>query len=187
MFKWFIIVALLLTGCQLENKTYNTPFIEMNATNIDMKEHKDFCIKNTGDMFCKNAPSVGDIKPSKKYAVNIANIMKLNNKYQVSNEWHHNTTVYEELIGDCEDTAMTIINHMVNEGIDKKYLYLVYRLTSETTAHMFVAVDTDEGLLHIDLGNGNGKPLEENINFYMPMTDVGVNKWIKGNIKKEIK
>ena len=70
--------------------------------------------------------------------------------------------------------------HMINEGIGKEWLYLVYRLTSESEAHMFLAVDTeDRGLLHLDYAN-SGYPIEPQINFHLPMTNV--NKWIKGNI-----
>ncbi len=183
MFKIIIIaLILLLQGCD-GTPTYNTPFIEVKQDTAYMTDYYNFCDESPDDMFCKNQPSIGDIKPTRKYAVSVSNTMKLNNEYIVTDEWYHNQTVHEELIGDCEDTAMTIIAHMVNEGMDKKYLYLVCRMTSETTAHMFVAVKTDEGMIHIDAEEGNGKPLEENINFYMPMTDVGVNKWIKGNIQ----
>ena len=107
--------------------------------------------------------------------------MNSNFTYIADDTWHYNQSVESLLRGDCEDIASTMAQHMINEGIGTQYLYLVYRKTSETTAHMFLAVDTsDEGLLHLDYAN-SGYPIEDNINFYLPLDDVSV--WVKGNIR----
>jgi predicted transglutaminase-like cysteine proteinase len=104
-------------------------------------------------------------------------------KYYSDSIWHYNQSVYEYLKGDCEDIASTMAQHMINEGIGKEYLYLVYRKTSETTAHMFLAVDTsDKGLLHLDYDN-SGYPIEDEINFHLALDNVGVYSWVKGNIR----
>ena len=183
MFKILILFLLLLVGCK-QDLSYNTPYIEDNRTSVVFKGHIDMCYEIPTSIFCEDSPSVGDTRPTMAYAVTIANRLDNNTRYEISDNWHYNYTVDEYLIGDCEDVAMTIIQHMVDEGIDKKHLHLVYRLVSTTEAHMFVAVDTiDRGLIHIDYA-GSGGPIEEQINFHMRMDNVGVYRWIKGNIKQ---
>ena len=175
-----IWIAIALTGCKESVQTYDTPFIEMEQSTLILPYQVEFCKYNPDDMFCNTKESIGDIRPTKEYATELGYTMARNNDYKLTNEWYYNDTVYETLIGDCTNSALTIVKHMFDDGIDMKYVYLVYRLTSETTAHMFVAVDTEDGLIHIDAEEGNGLPIEEQINFHLPMTDVS--KWIKGNI-----
>ena len=134
-------------------------------------------------MFCVNTESTGDIQPTLAYTMNVLKEMNSNFKYTYNDKWIYNNNIHEQLNGDCEDIASTMIAHMVDDGIDKKYLHLVYRKTSETEAHMFLAVDTiDEGLRHLDYAN-SGYPIEPQINFHMRMDNVGIYKWVKGNIK----
>ena len=182
MKKILLILVVLFVGCK-EDLSYGTPYIEDNMTNIVFKGHIDMCYERPTSIFCEDSVLTGDTRPTMAYAVSIANRLDDNTRYEISDNWHYNYTVDEYLIGDCEDVAMTIVQHMVDEGIDKKYLSLVYRLISTTEAHMFVAVDTiDKGLIHIDYAD-SGKAIEEEINFHMPIDNVGVYRWIKGNIR----
>lgn len=181
-FVLLLVLSLLLTGCYSSIKYGYLSYVEDNINKLVLSNHKTFCEENPEDMFCKNDISIGDIQPTQAYALGLAKTMFNNTSYKVTDRWYHNKTVYEHLTGDCEDVAMTIVNHMIDDGIDRKYIVLVYRMTSETTAHMFVAVNTiDAGWIHIDYEN-SGYPLEDRINHHMLMTDVGVYKWIKGNI-----
>ena len=184
MKAYFIIsiliwIAIALTGCE-SVQTYDTPFIEMEQSTMTLGAQREFCKANPDDMFCTTPTSIGDSIPTKEYATKIGYTMARNNLYKSTYEWYYNDTVYEKLIGDCSNSALTIVKQMYEDGIDMQYVYLVYRMTSETTAHLFVAVDTEDGILHIDAEEGNGLPIEEQINFHLPMTDVS--KWIKGNI-----
>lgn len=179
--KYILVLLLMLVGCGKVN-TYNTPFIEDGYDSIVFKGQQEMCDDKTDSIFCVNSESIGDIMPTVPYAHSIVEGLRKNTKYKVSDDWHYTNTVHEYQVRDCEDEAMTMIKHMVDGGIDKKYLYMVYRLTSKTTAHMFVGIMTNKGLMHMDLNTGV-RPIEDKINFYMPMTNVGVNSWIKGNIR----
>ncbi len=180
-YLFVIFISMMLIGCY-EVESYNTPFVNDNIEKIAFKGQIEMCKEKPNSIFCENTPTIGDIKPTQRYSILLANELDTNTYYKVSDSWHYNETIYNYLIGDCEDVAMTLINHMVEDGIDKKYLYLVYRLVGDHEAHMFVAVDTEVGLIHLDYKN-SGKPIEEQINHYMPMSNAGVNNWIKGNIR----
>lgn len=178
------MVALLLVGCGNNTTIYgDLPFIEIESDNIYAIEHIELCERKPESIFCKQSPSIGDIRPSRKYTLEILREMNSNFTYTSNDVWIYNDTVYEDLRGDCEDIASTMAKHMIDDGIGKEWLYLAYRKISETEAHLFLAVDTiDAGLLHLDYAN-SGYPIEPRINFHMKMTDPGVYKWIKGNIK----
>ena len=179
----YIIPLLFLAGCENNTIWGDIPFIESEKNKLLLGEHTALCKKRPTSIFCKNSISVGDIIPTREYALNVLKEMNLNFKYKENDSWIYNNTVYEYLKGDCEDIASTMAKHMIDDGIGKEYLYLVYRLTGEKTAHMFLAVDTlDAGLLHLDYSN-SGYKIEPKINFYLPMTNVGIYSWIKGNIK----
>lgn len=172
---------LFLSGCDWGKvKTYDTPYVEDNLSFLYFPEHKDMCNEKPESMFCINSPSIGTIKPTGDYCRNI--VRNMNTEYEVSRHWHYTETIYEFQIRDCEDEAMTMIHHMVDEGIDKKYLFMVYQLTAPDAAHIFIGVDTTEGLMHMDM-NTEVAPIEDKINWHMPMTNVGTTKWVKGNIK----
>lgn len=184
MKKLLLIFALLLGGCDWGEPIWgDLPFIEMEQNTMWIVEHQELCDRQPDSAFCQNSPSIGDIQPTRAYALEVLYEMNSNFKYCVNDSWIYNQTAHEDLCGDCEDIASTMEQHMENDGIGKEYLYLVYRKLSETSGHMFLAVDTiDAGLLHLDYAN-SGYPIEPQINFHMPMTDVGVHKWIKGNIR----
>lgn len=169
-----ISALLLFNGC-----------MESDADNgqLTLKGQRIFCSNNPNDLFCSDAPSIGDLQPSKDYAMGMGYEIGRNIDYEYMLEWFYNDTVHEYLKGDCTNIALTIIKHMTDEGIDKKYLYLAYKRIDENSTHMFVAVDTPDGIIHVDNGGKNGLLVGDNIDFYMPMTSVGVNGWIKGNIE----
>lgn len=170
-----------MNGCK-EKPTYATEFIDDNWTKIQHKEQVNMCNQLPDSMFCKDLPTIGDIQPTEEYIRRVARKLKQNTKYVVSDDWHYTETVYEYQERDCEDEAMTMVHHMVDNGIDKKYLHLAYILLPNDTAHIFVAVNTiDKGLLHMDLSTV--KPIEPRINWHMRMDNAGVDTWIKGNIK----
>ena len=182
-----LVMLVMINGCSPSDlredyeQTYNLPFIPDGYSSLVMGGHVDMCNELPESIFCIESPSVGDIQPTKAYAVELANILFIHTDYVVTNEWYYNYTVYEDLRGDCEDVAMTIVQHMVDEGIDKKYLHLVWYKTEEGS-HLFVAVDTvDAGLIHIDYQDSGG-PIEPEINWHMRMDNPGVDKWVKGNI-----
>lgn len=176
-------ILLLMVGCKKQTDYRNVEFIEMNQTRMVSQEHIELCERKPESIFCVNSPSTGDIQPTKEYAMKILLEMNSNFEYTHNDKWIYNDTVHEYLEGDCEDITSTMAKHMIDDGIGKKYLSLAYRLTSEKTAHLFLAVETsDAGILHLDYSN-SGYPIEERINFHMKMTDVGLYKWIKGNIK----
>lgn len=185
--KYLILASLLLIGCGSESTTISvTPqveYVDDNYTNIRMTEHVDMCIELPKSIFCVNSDSIGDVHPTKQYVMGLALELADNSIYKATVEWYYNDTVYEDLEGDCEDTTMTLIQHMVDEGVDKKHLSLAYQLTGAgDTAHMFVAVNTvDFGMIHLDYPS-SGYPIER-INYHMKMTDVGIDKWEKGDIK----
>lgn len=176
----FAFLLFLLIGCK-ETPTYATEFIDDNWTKIRHSDQVYMCNQLPDSIFCQNSPTTGDIQPTEKYVKNIVSKLKPNTKYVVSDNWHYTETVYEYQERDCEDEAMTMVHHMVDDGIDKKYLFLVYILMPNNTAHVFVGVDTvDKGLLHMDLSIVT--PIEPKINWHMRMDDAGVEKWVKGNI-----
>ena len=189
MEKLILLVSLSLVfiGCDgtgsedpIPQQAVNT-YVDDNYTMLVFKEHSIMCFNKPYSIFCINSPSTGDIQPTKEYVMGITNELASNQTYTNTIPWYYNNTVYEDLEGDCEDTAMTLVKHMVDDGIDKKYLSLAYQLTSETTAHIFVAVDTvDYGMIHIDYRN-SGYTIER-INWHMLMTNVGISKWVKGDI-----
>lgn len=177
-----ILLMLLLAGCKQTNWGA-LPFVEMNATKMVNGEHIELCRAKPNSVFCKNSPSIGDIQPTREYALDVLRKMNKNFKYKVDNTWNYNDTVHEYLKGDCEDIASTMAKHMIDDGIDKKYLAIAYREIENNYGHVFLVVQTsDEGRLHLDYEN-SGYPLEPRINFHMRMDDVGIHKWIKGNIK----
>ena len=177
-----IVCIVLFSGCKQTNWGA-LPFVEMNETKIVNGEHVELCKTKPKSIFCESSPNIGDIHPTREYALYILAEMNRNFKYKVDNTWHYNDTVYEYLKGDCEDIASTMAKHMINDGVDKKYLSIVYRELENNYGHVFLAVDTiDAGLLHLDYAN-SGYPIEPRINFHMRMDDVGIYKWVKGNIK----
>ena len=186
MIKFYMILissVFLLIGCgEKENIVWGyLPFIEMDQSHVVLKEQTQLCKDNPESIFCSTTCGVGHDKPTSEYTLGVLREMNSNFTYIADDTWHYNQSVESLLRGDCEDIASTMAQHMINEGIGTQYLYLVYRKTSETTAHMFLAVDTsDEGLLHLDYAN-SGYPIEDNINFYLPLDDVSV--WVKGNIR----
>ena len=141
------------------------------------------CKENPDSIFCKTTETVGDIQRTRAYARTVAIKLSKNHTFKNTYDWYYNDTVYWELEGDCEDVAMTLCKHMVDNGADIKHLYLAYKLTDGgASAHVFLAVDTvDNGIIHID-GANSGYAIER-INWYMPLSNAGVNEWIKGNIK----
>ncbi len=175
------IIVFIFSGCEKVN-TYNTPFVPDNYNNFYLVNHGIMCVEKPESMFCTDLSTIGDLKPTEEYLANIVNALRQNTKYKESDHWHYTETVYEYQVRDCEDEVMTMIHHMVDDGIDKKYLFMVYRLTSKTSAHMFVGVKTDNGIMHMDVNTGIA-PIEENINWYMPMSGAGVRGWVRGNIE----
>lgn len=183
MKRLLLIFTLLLGGCDWGYvNTYDLPFVEDGYTKYVNGNQIKMCNELPDSMFCSNLPTIGDIKPTPEYARNIVHTLRKNNKYEISDDWHYTETVYEFQVRDCEDEAMTMIHHMVDEGIDKKYLFLVYQLTSATSAHLFVGIDTTEGLMHMDISTVLA-PIEERINWHMRMDNAGIYTWIKGNIR----
>ena len=188
MKKILLVIAMLLSGCDSQRIWAYAEYVsDPYRQFLVLPAHVEFCNDNEDSMFCEDSQSYGDIQPTRAYILNLIAEHRRTFKYVSdgkSDHWKYNDTIHESLRGDCEDKALTMIHHMVTQdGIDKKYLVLVYRLISETEAHMFVAVNTsDAGWLHVDYVN-SGQPLEENINWHMLMSDVGTLSWIKGNIK----
>lgn len=184
MNKMWLLLLLILSGCKSNITDYrDVDFIDKNTSSIYSIEHSELCARKKDSIFCVNSESIGDIKPTKKYALNILKTMNNNFTYTNNEKWIYNNTVYEHLNGDCEDIVSTMIQHMIDDGIDKKYLFIAFRYLENNTSHVFLAIDTiDGGMLHLDYGN-SGYPIEPNINFHMRMDDVGIYKWIKGNIK----
>jgi predicted transglutaminase-like cysteine proteinase len=181
LFGLIMILISVLIGCAEEETVYgDLPFIEMEQSTIVLSEQTELCEKVPESVFCTDTKDIGYEQPSYDYAIEVLKEMNANFTYVADDTWHYNQTVSEHLRGDCEDIASTMAMHMINDGIGKEYLYLVYRKTSETTAHIFLAVNTyDVGLIHLDYGN-SGYPIEPQINFHLPLDDVSV--WIKGNI-----
>ena len=174
---------MMMVGCTEEENWGDKPFVDMEETSMYFSEHKELCERIPDSIFCKNFTPIGDIEPTREYALQILQEMNSNFKYESDDTWHYNDTVYEYLRGDCEDIASTMAKHMIDDGIAPQSLALVYRKISDTEAHLFLAVKTsDAGILHLDYAN-SGYQIEPNINFHMIMSDVGVNKWIKGNIE----
>ena len=179
-----LLFALLVNGCDWGKvDTYNKPYYEDNYTSYNPINQQIMCNNLPESMFCSNLPSIGEIQPTYAYGLGIVKTLRKHTKYKISDDWHYTETVYEFQVRDCEDEAMTMIHHMVDEGIDKKYLYLVYQLWSKTEAHMFIAINTvDMGMMHMDINTGLA-PIEVQINWHMPMNNAGTQTWIKGNIK----
>lgn len=179
-----LLSILLLSGCDWGKvQTYNLPFIEDGYTFFYPTNQKIMCDNMPNSIFCKDSLTIGDIQPTRDYVLNLVRTLDKNADYKVTDEWYYNHTVYEYLLGDCEDETMTLGKHMIDDGIDKKYLHLVWYLTSETSSHLFLAVDTiDAGMLHVDINTG-AEPIEPQINWHMRMDNAGIYKWIKGNIK----
>ncbi len=176
----YLLLVFLLIGCGEEQVVWgDLPFIEMEQDTIILSEQTELCKIKPDSVFCVNSPSIGDIRPTKEYTLKVLYEINRNFNYVSNDTWIYNDTVYEHLSGDCEDIASTMAKHMIDDGIDKEWLYLVYRKTSVTEAHMFLAVDTNDGILHLDYAN-SGYIIEDQINFHLPMTDVS--RWIKGNI-----
>ena len=174
-----ILLTLLLLLVNV--KSYD--FVEYDNDFFHLPGHLLMCYNNPTSIFCENFESAGKIRPTRDYAINVANDLNLN--YLDTLDWYYNNNIHDELIGDCEDVAMTIINHMISDGIDKKFLHLVYLITfNGDSAHVFVAVDTiDSGIIHIDYP-GSGYPIEQ-INYHMRMDNSGTFNWIKGNMIAE--
>lgn len=176
-------ILISIIGCNKYTDYRDIPFVKDNIDSIYSPEHIELCSNNPCSIFCTNSASIGDIHPTKEYVISVLEEMNSNFTYKIDSTWHYNDSIYEHLKGDCEDITSTMIQHMVNDGVDKKHLYIAFRFLDDNNSHVFLAVDTiDSGLLHLDYAN-SGYPIEENINFHMKMTDVGIYKWIKGNIK----
>ena len=183
MRKLSLIFIFIIIGCTEQTNWRDKPFSEMDANNIIVSEQKKLCEIKPDSIFCKKFIAIGDIKPTQEYAISILKEMNSNFKYKSDNTWHYNDNIYEYLKGDCEDIASTMAKHMIEDGIDPKYLHLVFRKIENEQDHIFLAVDTeDAGLLHLDYIN-SGYPIEPRINFHMRMDNPGVYKWVKGNIR----
>lgn len=184
--RHMILIVLLLVGCgEVNNNTdwASVPYVDDNYTHLTLKGHRTLCNELPESEFCWSDDSISDIQPTQQYCINLAKGLDTNLKYVVTDEWYYNHTIYQRLVGDCEDVAMTLAKHMIDDGIDKKHIVMVYRLTGETSAHIFLAINTsDAGWIHLDYANSGGL-LEPQINHHMLLTDAGVYKWIKGNIK----
>ena len=185
MIKFYTVLICslwLFVGCGKENIVWgDLPFIEMDQSYIYLDEQRELCKEKPESIFCATADSIGHEKPSSEYVLGILRTMNLNFTYKEDDTWHYNDSVAVRLRGDCEDISSTMAKYLYLKGIGLEYMYLGYRLTSETSAHIFLIVNTwDKGLLHLDYAN-SGYPLEDNINFYLPLADVSV--WVKGNIQ----
>lgn len=158
-----LTIAFILSGCDV----FDSPFY--------LTEHKELCSRDNG-MFCVNTEPLGNEQPTSRYAYDILNEMLLNFTYFDNNSWIYNDNIYEELVGDCEDIASTMAQHMVNDGVDPKYLYFGYIYNNEGN-HLFLMVDTiDKGVVYLYYFSGE-------VAYHMPLNDVGVYKWREGNIK----
>ena len=179
LIAWLIIV---LNGCDSRTTYEEHGFIEDGKSSIYFYGHKDLCKTQPDDMLCKTDISIGDIKPTREYALEILNEMNSNFRYKGEDGdiWVYNSSIHENLVGDCEDIAMTMIHHMIEDGIDRKHIIMATELWSDNVWHIFVGLNTDEGWLHLDY-YGSGVPMSRT-NYYMKMTDVGVYKWIKGSV-----
>lgn len=178
-----ILIMLFVSGCSEQKRYGSIEFMEMGVNSLELSEHINLCAHNPNSIFCTTTDSIGDTYPTKEYALSILKEMNLNFKYKNDSTWHYNSSIYEYLIGDCEDIASTMAKHMIDDGIDTKYLHLAFRKISKDEYHIFLAVDTsDAGMLHLDYAN-SGYQIEPRINFHMRMDNVGVDKWVKGNIK----
>ena len=181
--KILILLSFFLIGCSDNTHWGNEPFVEMDSSSMINGEQTVLCERKPESIFCSSTDSTGDIQPTSEYARDILLEMNSNFKYKADSTWHYNDNVHEYLKGDCEDIASTMAKHMIEDGVGPKYLHLAYRKISETEGHLFLAVDTiDRGMLHLDYSN-SGYPIEPKINFHMRMDDVGVHKWVKGNIQ----
>ena len=68
MMFWAIMMAIvfLFSGCSKQETNYGAlPFIEMEADTLLISEHVALCREKPESMFCENAPSIGDIQPSR--------------------------------------------------------------------------------------------------------------------------
>lgn len=185
----FIIAFSLFTliGCgEFSANTYNKPYVEdgfEEGVYIRQPDQEVMCEEKPDSMFCSDQPTLSDIQPTYDYATDIVMTLRKNTNYVLSDDWHYAGSIYEQMDRDCEDEAMEMINQMVNEGIDKKYLFMVHQIWSATESHIFVGIEIEgRGLMHMDV-NTILKPIEPQLNFHMRMNDAGADRWIKGNIK----
>ena len=56
-------------------------------------DHAEMCNVEPESMFCKNSPSIGDLRPTKKYSLELAYELSTNTEYKVTDRWYYNDTV----------------------------------------------------------------------------------------------
>ena len=184
--KYLLLASMLfLSGCGLQDM-YNDVFTDDNKSAIVWKGHRALCTEKPDDYFCETRPSTGDIKPLWLDVKEAVLILGSNFIYtsDIDDEWNYNLTINETLREDCDGNALTLAYHLLEEMVvDRKHIVLAAKYyPDEDSYHMFVAVNTiDRGWAWFDY-DFSGDPLPD-INWHMLMTDVGVNKWIKGNIQ----
>ena len=170
------LLSLLIIGCQGTPSAKQDTFIEDNVTGIVFAGHNRLCQNEPDDMFCTTYESTGDIQPLWGHVKNITEIA--NNYFTYKSEevdtWKYNLTIEEELIGDCDDMALTLAYYFIEEmGIDRKHVILGVTYSEKDTYHIFVGVNTrDKGWSHFDYDN-SGYAMEQ-LNHHMLMTDVNI-------------
>jgi predicted transglutaminase-like cysteine proteinase len=175
----------MIKGCSDATTYESHTFVNDTRPSIAFSGHIKLCNENPNDMFCLDDMSVGDIQPTKEYALYILNEMNSHFTYtsEKEDDWSYNTSIYETLVDDCDSIALTMAHHMIMDGISREYIALASQLWIDGTYHVFVALNTsDAGWLHLDY-YGSGVPLER-INWHMLMTDPGAYRWIKGDINE---
>lgn len=160
---------------------YLFDFYEDHRTSLYFYGHKDLCEREPNDIFCQVEPTIGDLQPTSDYIMEM--LVAHSHWYKYTSEskdhWKYNYSIHEYLAGDCEDKMMTMIHHMINDGIDRKYIKMAATYNPNKNYHVFALANTsDRGWVRFDYWR-NGVRDMGLVNWTMPINNIGVKNWEK--------
>ena len=92
MKQLLLLVLLLCSGCK-QIVWGDVPFIVMEQKELQLPEHIELCNVRPSSIFCENSESIGDVRPTKEYTLEVLREMNTNFKYKDNYVWVYNYTV----------------------------------------------------------------------------------------------
>lgn len=145
-----VTVTMLLVGCGESPRTIVEESTEFSNRKQDiLASIADVCGREDA-VVCKNNPITTHppdlIEVTLRTREMLENLVYVtdNEQYNTIDYWHDGVSTSVELVGDCEDAAMTLLHQLITDGVSSETLGLLLTKSEDSTVfHMSVVVLID--------------------------------------------